>query len=120
MPRVKRGVESHKKHHRILKAASGYWGGRHRLIRSAKDTIIRALRYSYRDRRVRRRNFRQLWIARVNAAVRAEGFTYSRFIEALDKSGVEINRKMLSDMAIKDAEGFRQLVQSVMAGPTVQ
>jgi large subunit ribosomal protein L20 len=116
MPRVKRGVTAHARHHRIIKAAKGYWGGRHRLFRSAKDTVIRAWRYSYRDRRVRKRAFRRLWIARINAASRAQGVTYSRLIEALTKSGMQINRKMLADMALHDPETFKQVVQTAMAG----
>lgn len=112
MARVKRGTASRKRHNRILKSAKGYRGGRHRLIRTAKDTVMRALRYSYRDRRVRKREFRQLWIARINAAARAEGMTYSRLAEGLRKAGVAINRKMLADMAVNDAPGFKQLVET--------
>jgi len=113
MPRVKRGVTGHQRHRRAIRAAQGYWGARHRLISSVKDTLIRALRYSYRDRRTRKRDFRRLWIARISAAARAEGITYSRLTEALKKSGVEINRKVLADMAVHDEEGFRRLVQTV-------
>lgn len=115
MPRVKRGVAAHKRHRRALRDAQGYWGGRHRLIRNVKDTLMRALRNSYRDRRIRKRTFRQLWIARINAAARAEGISYSRLAAALKNRGVEINRKLLADMAVKDEEGFRQLVRSVTA-----
>jgi large subunit ribosomal protein L20 len=116
MPRVKRGVTAHARHRRVLKAAKGYWGGRHRLFRSAKDTVIRAWRYAYRDRRVRKREFRRLWIARINAAARAEGVTYSRLTEALTKSGMVINRKQLAEMALHDAEGFRAVVKAALAG----
>ena len=118
MPRVKKGLAAHRRHRRVLKSAKGYWGGRHRLFRSARDTLIRALRYTYRDRRTRKRDFRRLWIARINAAARAEGLTYSRFTEALKKSGVEVNRKLLADLAVQDEEGFRQLVQAAMAEPS--
>jgi large subunit ribosomal protein L20 len=115
---VKRGTTGHQRHRRVLKAAKGYWGGRHRLFRSAKDTLIRALRYSYRDRRVRKREFRRLWIARINAAVRAEGMTYSRFTEALRKGGIEVNRKLLADMAVRDEEGLRELIETAKASPS--
>jgi len=115
MPRIKRGVAAHARHRRILTAAKGYWGGRRKLYCSAKDTVMRALRYSYRDRRNRKREFRRLWIARINAAARAEGVTYSRLIEALTKSGIELNRKMLAEMALNDSEAFSQVVKSALA-----
>ncbi len=115
MPRVKRGVASHARHRRVLKAAKGYWGGRHRLIRSARDTVMRALRYSYRDRRVRKREFRRLWIARINAAARAQGITYSRLAEALRNSDVEINRKLLADLALNDEAAFAALAKEIIA-----
>ncbi len=116
MPRVKRGVTSHQRHRRVLKAAKGYWGGRHRLIKSARDTIMRAMRYSYRDRRVRKRDFRQLWIARINAAARANGVTYSRLTEALKKSGIDLNRKQLAEMALNDEAAFSKIVETALAG----
>ncbi|NIM05938.1 MAG: 50S ribosomal protein L20 [Armatimonadetes bacterium] len=116
MPRVTRGVVARKRHRRVLRAAQGYWGARHRLFRPAKDTLIRALRYSYRDRRTRKREARRLWIARINAAVRAEGMTYSRFAAALRNNGIEINRKLLAEMAIQDQEGFRSLIETAKAG----
>jgi len=115
MPRARTTVAAHRRHRRVLKSAKGYWGARHRLFRSARDTLLRALRYAYRDRRTRKRDFRRLWIARINAAARAEGLTYSRFTEALKKSGVEVNRKLLADLAARDEEGFRQLVQAALA-----
>src|SRR3989337_739372 len=111
MPRVKKGVPAHKRHRRVLTAAKGYWGGRRRLYKSAKDTLIRAMRYSTRDRKIRKREFRRLWIARINAAARAQGVTYSHLIKALIDSGIELNRKQLAEMAMHDEDGFRKIVQ---------
>ena len=102
MARVKRGVMKHKRHHKILKEASGYWGGKSRLFKSANEQLMKSGQYAYRDRRNRKREFRQLWIARINAACRAQGVQYSRFMAALTVSGVELDRKVLSDMAIHD------------------
>jgi len=113
MPRVKRGVMRHKRHHKILKQASGYWGGKHKLFKSANEQVMKAGNYAFRDRRVRKRNFRQLWIARINAACREQGVQYSRFIEALNKSGIVLDRKVLSDMAVNDSEAFVTLVKSL-------
>jgi len=115
MPRVKRGMTSHRRHREVLKAAKGYWGGRRRLFRSANETIIKAQAYAYRDRRNRKREFRALWIARINAGTRAFGLTYSRFTDGLTKAGVEINRKLLADLAINDAQAFEQLVNLAKA-----
>src|SRR6188508_2385075 len=105
MARVKRGVMTRKRHNRILKAAEGYYGARRRQFKQAKEAVMRAGNYAYRDRRVRKREFRKLWIARINAACRAEGITYSRFIEALTKTGVTVDRKILADLAVNDATG---------------
>lgn len=116
MPRVKRGIASHRKHRRVLTAAKGYWGGRRRLIRSAKDTVMRAMRNSYRDRRIRKREFRRLWIARINAAARAAGISYSRLMEAMNKGDMELNRKTLAELAVRDPEAFRQVVQAATQG----
>jgi large subunit ribosomal protein L20 len=113
VPRVKRGIASHRRHQRVLKAAKGYWGGRRRLIRSAKDTVMRAMRNSYRDRRIRKREFRRLWIARINAAARAAGISYSRLMEALNKGNLELNRKTLAELAVHDPEAFLQIVKEV-------
>ena len=111
MPRIKRGLMTHKRHKKILDRAKGYWGGRHRLFKTANEAVNHALQYAYRDRRVRKRDFRRLWIARINAATRQNGMQYSRFIEGLTKAGVQIDRKILSDMAINDQTGFAALVK---------
>ncbi len=113
MARVKRGVMKHKRHHKILKEASGYWGGKSRLFKSANEQLMKSGQYAYRDRRNRKREFRQLWIARINAACRAQGVQYSRFMAALTVSGVELDRKVLSDMAIHDINAFNALVASL-------
>ncbi len=113
MARVKRGVMKHKRHHKILKEASGYWGGKSRLFKSANEQLMKSGQYAYRDRRNRKREFRQLWIARINAACRAQGVQYSRFMAALTVSGVELDRKVLSDMAIHDITAFNALVASL-------
>lgn len=110
MSRVKSSVASRKRRKRILKAAKGNWGGRGNLIRSATEAVHRAWTYSYRDRRVRKREFRKLWIARINAATRQEGLSYSRFMDGLRKAKVELDRKTLSEMAIWDRKAFSELV----------
>lgn len=115
MPRAKRAVHSHKKRRKALKAAKGFRGGRGRLLRSAKEAVARAGQYAYRDRRAKKREFRALWIARVNAAARENGLSYSQFIFGLKKAGVEIDRKVLADIAVSDAEGFRSLAESARA-----
>jgi large subunit ribosomal protein L20 len=111
MPRVKKGVAAHKRHKKIREQAKGYWGARHRWIRLAKETRMRGLAYAYRDRRQRKRDFRRLWIARINAAARSHGMTYSRLADGLRKAGVEIDRKMLADVAVRDAAAFGELVK---------
>ena len=115
MPRVKRGTMTHKRHAKILKAASGYWGGKSRLFKTAKEQVAKSGNYAYRDRRNRKRDFRRLWITRISAACRANDFTYGRFIEALTKSGIDLDRKVLAAMAIDDAEGFAALVEKAKA-----
>ena len=110
MARVKRGVTAHAKHKKVLKAAKGYYGRRKNTIRVAKQAVEKALQYQYRDRKARKRNFRALWVQRINAAVREHGLTYSRFIDGLTKAGIEIDRKVLSDLAIHDASGFKAVV----------
>jgi large subunit ribosomal protein L20 len=115
MPRVKRGTMTHKRHHRILKLASGYWGGKSRLFKTAKEAVMKSGNYAFRDRRVRKREFRRLWIARINAACRANGMQYSRFIEALTKAGIDLDRKVLADMAVADEQGFASLVERAKA-----
>mgnify|MGYP006270096731 CR=1 FL=1 len=111
MSRVKRAVHSHKKRRKVLKLAKGYRGGHGRLLRSAKEAVARALRYAYRDRRVRKREFRALWITRVNAAAREHGLSYSQFLFGLKKAGVEVDRKILADLAVNDAAGFKVLAE---------
>ncbi len=115
MSRVKRGVTAHAKHKKVLKAAKGYYGRRKNTIRVAKQAVEKAGQYAYRDRRVRKRNFRALWIQRINAAVRAEGLTYGRFIDGCKKAGIEVDRKVLSDLAITEPDAFRALVAQAKA-----
>lgn len=111
MPRVKRGVTARARHKKIMKQAKGYQGARSRTYRTAKQAVIKAGQYAYRDRKQRKRQFRILWIARINAAVRAYEMTYSQFINGLKKSEIILDRKVLSDMAIHDKPAFEQLVQ---------
>ena len=111
MARVKRGVTSHAKHKKTLKAAKGFYGRRKNTIRAAKAAVDRAMQYATRDRKVRKREFRALWIQRLNAAVREFGLTYSQFIDGLNKAGVEIDRKVLSDLAIHQPEAFKAIVE---------
>lgn len=115
MSRVKRGVTAHAKHKKVLKAAKGYYGRRKNTIRVAKQAVEKAQQYAYRDRKRRKRTFRSLWIQRINAAVREHGITYARFIYGLDKAGIEIDRKVLSDIAIRDADAFKALVDQATA-----
>ena len=110
MARVKRGVTSHAKHKKVLKAAKGFYGRRKNTIRIAKQAVEKSMQYAYRDRKVRKRNFRALWVQRINAGVREHGLTYARFIDGLTKSGIEIDRKVLSDMAIHEPQAFAALV----------
>ena len=111
MARVKKGVTAHARHKKILKLAKGYRGTRSRLFKKANETVMKALYYARRDRRAKKREFRQLWIARINAAARINATTYSRFIAGLAKAGVEVNRKMLADLAVNDAAAFAKLVE---------
>ena len=110
MPRVKRGTQVKKRHKRILEAASGYFGGKKALFKTANEQVIRSGNYAYRDRRNKKREFRRLWIVRISAACRLNGVTYNRFINGLSKSGLELDRKVLSDIAIRDPHAFTQLV----------
>ena len=110
MARVKRGVTAHAKHKKVLKAAKGYYGRRKSTIRVAKQAVEKAQQYAFRDRKRRKRNFRALWIQRINAAAREHGLTYGRFIDGLTKLGIEIDRKVLADIAVKDAAAFKALV----------
>jgi len=113
MPRVVDGGRRKDRRKKILDQAKGYWGRRSKIHRTAKDAVAKAGFYAYRDRRVRKRDFRQLWIARISAACRQEGMTYSRFMEGLKKSSIELNRKVLSNMAIEDPKAFKALVDTV-------
>ena len=111
MARIKGGLNAKKKHNRILKLAKGYRGARSKQYRVAKQSVMRALASSYAGRKQKKRQFRQLWIARINAAARINGLSYSKFMYGLKQAGVEMNRKILSDMAINDAEGFAKLAE---------
>ena len=110
MARVKGGVTAHARHKKILKKAKGYYGRRKNTIRTARQAVEKAGQYAYRDRRTKKRNFRSLWIQRINAAVREHGLTYGRFIDGLNKAGILIDRKVMSDLAITDPGGFAALV----------
>ena len=109
MARVKRGVTSHARHKKVLDQAKGYYGRRKNTIRIAMQAVEKANQYAYRDRRYRKRNFRALWIQRINAAARAEGLTYGRMIDGLTKAGVEVDRKVLADLAVREPEAFAAL-----------
>lgn len=109
MPRTKHSVASHRRKKKVLKQAKGFSGGRSKLYRTATEAVNRALAYAYRDRRARKRDFRKLWITRINAAARLNGMSYSSFINGLKKSDIEINRKVLAEIALNDAEGFSKL-----------
>ena len=115
MARVKRGVTAHAKHKKVLKKAKGYYGRRKNTIRVAKQAVEKALQYGYRDRKRKKRTFRGLWIQRINAAVREHGMTYGRFIDGLNKAGIAIDRKVLADLAVKDAAGFKTLCEQAAA-----
>ena len=115
MARVKRAVNSRKNHKKVLKLAKGYYGGKSRLFKTANESVIRALRNAYVGRRLKKRDYRRLWIVRINAAARMNGISYSRLMNGLKLAGVEVNRKMLSEMAIQDPAGFAQLVEVAKA-----
>ena len=115
MARVKGGMNARRRHNRVLKMAKGYRGARSKQYRIAKQSVMRALASAYAGRKQRKRQFRQLWIARINAAARINGLSYSRFMYGLKLAGVEMNRKVLSDMAINDAEGFAKLAELAKA-----
>ncbi|MER3475193.1 MAG: 50S ribosomal protein L20 [Armatimonadota bacterium] len=110
MPRVKRGTITRKRHQKIIERAEGYWGRKKNVFRRANEQVMKSLQYAYRDRRARKRQFRRLWITRISAACRAEGLTYSRFIEGLAKAGVALDRKVMADMAVNQPSAFRELV----------
>jgi large subunit ribosomal protein L20 len=113
MPRATGKVPGHRRRRKIVRQAKGYWGGKSRLYKTAKEAVERALRYSYRDRRQRKRDFRRLWILRINAAARQYGLTYATLIHLLKERNIQLNRKQLAELAVNDAEGFRKLVESV-------
>lgn len=111
MPRTKRGFVARRRHKKILKLAKGYFGSKSKLFRIANQQVMRSLSYAYRDRKQRKRDFRKLWIARINAAARSGGMSYSRFINGLKKADVQINRKVLADLAVNDKAAFERLVE---------
>ena len=113
MPRSHSAVPTRRRRKKYLKAAKGYYSGKHRLFKSAKEQVEKGLQYAYRDRRVRRREFRKLWIARINAAARIYGMSYSQLMGAMNHKGVEINRKILADLAVRDIDAFGEIVNSV-------
>ena len=115
MPRTKRGVTSHAKHKKVLKYVKGQWGRRKNTIRVAKQAMEKAMQYAYRDRRNKKRNFKSLWIQRINAGVREEGLTYSKFINGLNKSGIKLDRKVLAEIAYNDPEAFKSIVKKVQS-----
>ena len=116
MPRVRSTPASKRRRKRILKQAKGFVGGRRRLYRTARETVEKSLQYAYRDRRTRKRDFRRLWIIRINAAARQNGMSYSAFIHGLQHAGIEIDRKILADLAVRDREAFTELVEAARAG----
>ena len=118
MARVKRGVQARARHKKVLKEARGYYGARRKIYRVAKQAVTKAGQYSYRDRRQRKRQFRQLWIVRINAAAREFGLSYSRFIDGLNKAEIEVDRKVLADIAVHDIEAFGAIVEQAKAGLT--
>ncbi len=115
MPRVKGGTVTRQRRKRILKLAKGYYGGKHSLFKTAKQQVMKSGQYAYRDRRQKKRDFRKLWIARINAAARVNDLSYSRFMHGLKLAGVEVNRKMLADVAINDEKAFAQLAEQAKA-----
>ncbi|MFN5588828.1 MAG: 50S ribosomal protein L20 [Holosporales bacterium] len=115
MARVKRGTTSHARHKKVLEQAKGFYGRRKSCIRTAKQAVEKSMQYAYRDRRVRKRQFRRLWIQRINAGVRALGLTYSQFINGLNLAGIDMDRKILSDLAVNDNAAFVAIVQQAQA-----
>jgi len=115
MARVKRGVTTHARHRKVIKGAKGYYGRRKNTFRVANQAVEKAGQYAYRDRRARKRNFRALWIQRINAACRELDFTYARFINGLGRAGIEVDRKVLADLAVKEPEAFKALAEKAKA-----
>ena len=118
MPRTKGGTVTHARHKKVIKAAKGYYGRRKNVIRVAKQAVEKAGQYAYRDRKAKKRTFRSLWIQRINAATRQHGMTYGRFIDGLNKAGVEVDRKVLSDLAINQPDAFKVLVDKAQGALT--
>lgn len=116
MPRVKGGYTTRQRRKKVLKLAKGYFGSKHTLYKTAHEQVMRSFAYSYRDRKVRKREFRKLWIQRINAACQLNGMKYSRFINGLDRAGIEVNRKMLAELAVNDAQAFAALVELAKKG----
>ncbi|MHB8232317.1 MAG: 50S ribosomal protein L20 [bacterium] len=115
MARVKRGILTKKRHKRVLKAAKGYYGARSRLFKSAQEAVNKGLNYAYRDRKVKKRQFRGMWIVRINAACRENGISYSKFIDMLNKKGIGLNRKVLSEIALSDPAAFSGIIKEAFA-----
>ncbi len=115
MPRVKGGYTTRQRRKKVLKLAKGYYGSKRTLYKTANEQVMRSLRYSYRDRKQRKREFRKLWITRINAAARNEGLSYSKLMNGLNKAGVEVNRKMLADLAVNNPQGFSKFVEIAKA-----
>lgn len=113
MSRVKGALRTRARHKKVLKLAKGYFGGKSKLFRVANQAVMKSLSYAYRDRKARKRDFRKLWISRINAAARMNGMSYSKFMNCLKKAGINLNRKVLADMAVNDEQAFAQLVESV-------
>jgi len=120
MPRVKRGTMTHKRHKKVLEAAKGYWGGKRNLFKTAHEQFMKSGNYAYTDRRNKKRAIRSLWIVRINAACRAEGVQYCRFIEGLTKAGISLDRKVLAEMAVSDPTTFTQLVAQATSALNAQ
>ena len=116
MPRVKGGYVTRQRRKKVLKLAKGYFGSKHTLYKTAHEQVMRSLAYAYRDRKARKRDFRKLWSQRINAACKLNDMKYSRFINGLNRAGIEVNRKMLAEMAVNDAQGFAQLVELAKQG----
>jgi large subunit ribosomal protein L20 len=116
MPRVKGGTVTRKRRKRVLKLAKGYYGSKHTLYKVANQQVMKSLMYAFRDRRQKKRDFRKLWVTRINAAARINGLSYSKFMHGLKLAGIEVNRKMLADLAVTDAQGFAQLAEAAKNG----
>jgi large subunit ribosomal protein L20 len=115
MPRIKRSVHARKKRRKVLEEARGYWGLKHSTYRQAKEQVERSLAYAYRDRKARKREFRRLWIIRINAAARREGLSYNQFVAGCKKAGIELDRKVLADLAVSDPEAFKAIAEQAKA-----